>query len=160
MSQSDYIRYKKTQTVLLAQNSDNLSTSVRKGPQNTLYKNLPNVLNQKDYIQYKQFSLVNTILKNTNPTVVQYTDPNKNIVWDMLKKTYQVPIDNPLPPNLGLLDTGETETDNTEPDTAGGGGGVVTNLSSICPPPFPVCRNTHTRNNRDPIKNPSQIGLC
>jgi hypothetical protein len=173
MSQSDFIRYKKTQTILLAENSKTTGGSfemmvppmggsgqpiamttggsvgmivdsqvnpapkgIRKGPYNALYKNLPNVLNQQDYIQYKQFGLVNTIPKNTIPSLIQYTDPNKTIVWDMLKKTNQQygakKNNNQIDFNINIIQV------------------------SNCPPPFIVCSGTNARSNREPITNPLQ----
>jgi len=69
MSQSDYIRYKKIGKLLSV---DNKSTNNK----------LPPVLDQGDFLNYKKYSLENTI-NNTKPILNQLTISGELVVFDM-----------------------------------------------------------------------------
>lgn len=62
MSQSDYIKHKKISNIIPSQ--------------------LPNILNNKDYVDYKQYYLVNTI-ENTKENYNIVTIPNTQNVFNM-----------------------------------------------------------------------------
>lgn len=62
MSQSDYIKHKKISNIIPSQ--------------------LPNILNNKDYVDYKQYYLVNTI-ENTKENYNIATIPNTQNVFNM-----------------------------------------------------------------------------
>jgi len=75
MSQSDYIRYKKTTNQL---------KEVRK---------LDPILASQDYINFKQYTLESTVM-NTSPTFNQFILPGQRIVFGMERKIQSCPITN------------------------------------------------------------------
>lgn len=75
MSQSDYIRYKKTSTKLL---------NVTK---------LDPVLESQDYIDFKRYYLESNVV-NKNPLLNQLTPSGYTVVFDMTKKISHCPIQN------------------------------------------------------------------
>lgn len=75
MSQSDYIRYKKT--------SNKLSE----------VKKMDNILSSQDYIEFKQYTLESSIV-NTLPTLNQIALPNQNRIFDIERKITSCPINN------------------------------------------------------------------
>jgi hypothetical protein len=73
MSQSDYIRYKKTTNQL---------KEVRK---------FDPILASQDYITFKQYTLESTVI-NTLPTLNQFTLPGQRIVFGMERNISNCPI--------------------------------------------------------------------
>jgi hypothetical protein len=75
MSQSDYIRYKKTTNQL---------KEVRK---------LDPILASQDYITFKQYTLESTVI-NTSPTFNKLALPGQKIIFGMERKISNCPISN------------------------------------------------------------------
>ena len=75
MSQSDYIRYKKTTNELV---------EVRK---------LDSILASQDYITFKQYTLESTVI-NTSPTFNKLALPGQRIVFGIERKISNCPIVN------------------------------------------------------------------
>ena len=75
MSQSDYIRYKKTSNQLKE------------------VKKLDQILESQDYITFKQYTLESTVI-NTSPKFNQFTLPGNRIVFGMERKISNCPITN------------------------------------------------------------------
>lgn len=71
MSQSDYIKYKKTQNKL------------------SLLNTFPAVLDSSDYTDFKQYSIETTIIGNTiiKPQLNQLIPPNKTTIFNMQVNT-------------------------------------------------------------------------
>lgn len=72
MSQSDYLKYKKTGTLLRINNTS------------PAIEEFPSVFPTQDYISYKDYNLENNIT-NTKITYNQLRPPNKQIVFGMEK---------------------------------------------------------------------------
>jgi len=71
MSQSDYIKYKKTSTKLRIDNS-------------SVHNKEPPVFDSSDYIDFKQYHLENTI-NNTSPTFNYVVQDGRHLVFGMDK---------------------------------------------------------------------------
>jgi hypothetical protein len=76
MSQSDYIKNKRVGTVLQQFNAN---------PAND-----PAVLESQDYVNYKEYSLVNSVV-NTKPIFSELTQTNYTVVFDMEKAVSTCP---------------------------------------------------------------------
>jgi len=95
MSQSDYIRYKKTSIQLKEVRKIDPNLAYKTTPFNQLVgvRKMDPILASQDYITFKQYTLESTVI-NTLPTFNKLALPGQRIVFGMERKISNCPIAN------------------------------------------------------------------
>jgi len=93
MSQSDYIRYKKTSIQLKEVRKIDPNLAYKTTPFNQLVgvRKMDPILTSQDYITFKQYTLESTVI-NTSPTFNKLALPGQRIVFGMERKISNCPI--------------------------------------------------------------------